>query len=93
LAALPIVRRLLKLTGPHRLYKDGSEASLATSAAAARRHVRKSKRTGFCLPILEHVAVFDDVEPCLAGLGQWVRLAVLTNCEQDLFAHNQRTFR
>jgi phosphonatase-like hydrolase len=38
--------------------------------------------------------VFDDVEPMLAGLrAMGCRLAVLTNCDEDLFAKTQRAFR
>ena len=38
--------------------------------------------------------VFDDVEPMLASLRRaGCRLAVLTNCDDDLFEETQRTFR
>jgi 2-haloacid dehalogenase len=38
--------------------------------------------------------VFGDVEPMLAGLrADGCRLAVLTNCDEDLFAGTRRVFR
>jgi 2-haloacid dehalogenase len=38
--------------------------------------------------------VFADVEPALAGLrSAGYRLAVLTNCDDDLFAETHRSFR
>src|SRR5262249_31294801 len=38
--------------------------------------------------------VFADVEPMLAALrADGCRLAVLTNCDEDLFARTQRAFR
>src|SRR5262245_3151510 len=38
--------------------------------------------------------LFDDVEPMLAALRQaGCRLAVLTNCDDDLFEETQRAFR
>ena len=85
--------RLLEAETPHRLYKDVLSTSLARAAAevgvaltdAEARSLPDSWRT---LP------VFDDVEPMLAGLRAmgW-RLAVLTNCDEDLFAQTEPAFR
>jgi 2-haloacid dehalogenase len=85
----PIVERLT----PHRSYKEvmvmalaraAKECGLTISAEAAR-------------PLAEAWASmrpFDDVEPMLAELRQrgW-RLAVLTNCDEDLFAMTHSQFR
>ena len=85
--------RLLEQESPHRLYKDvlatalkrgADEIGLPLSDAEARR-----------LPeAWGSQPVFADVEPMLAALRQsGCRLAVLTNCDDDLFAETHRAFR
>ena len=78
--------RLLERERPHRSYKDVLESALAQAAleqgvelpASAARVLEDA------WPLMH---VFDDVEPMLAELRarRW-RLAVLTNCDDDLFA-------
>ena len=85
--------RLLEQESPHRPYKDvlatalkraADEIGLPLSDAEARR-----------LPeAWGSQPVFADVEPMLAALRQsGCRLAVLTNCDDDLFAETHRAFR
>jgi 2-haloacid dehalogenase len=83
----------LESESPHRLYKD----VLATGLKRAADQIG--------LPIEESDArrlpdawgtqpVFADVEPMLAALRKTgCRLAVLTNCDDDLFEQTHRTFR
>jgi 2-haloacid dehalogenase len=78
---------------PHRLYRD----VLATALRRAARQI--------ALPLTDEQAtalprnwnaqpVFPDVESALAGLRQLgYRLGVLTNCDDDLFARTQHSFR
>jgi len=85
--------RRLEQEKPHRLYAD----VLATSVAGAAEEVgveltidqaRRLPESWHTLP------VFDDVEPMLAGLRRTgYRLAVLTNCDEALFAKTARSFR
>lgn len=86
------VEPLLEAETPHRLYKD----VLASSVLQAARDVGipLSATASQALP-REWAAlpVFEDVEPMLAGLrAMGVSLAVLTNCDDDLFALTQRAF-
>ena len=85
--------QVLEVETPHRLYKDVLTAGL----------LRAAEEVG--LPLTESQArrlpeqwgtmsVFGDVEPMLAALrAGGCRLAVLTNCDDDLFAQTQRAFR
>ena len=85
--------RLLEAETPHRLYKDVLSMSLARAAAELGVTPTESQARG--LPdSWATLPVFDDVEPMLEGLRTkgW-RLAVLTNCDEDLFAQTQRAFR
>ncbi len=78
---------------PHRSYKEvlvtafaraAQECGVPTSAEAA----RALAEAWASMPL------FDDVEPMLAELRrQGWRLAVLTNCDDDLFALTHRRFR
>jgi len=78
---------------PHRSYKE--VLVLALARAAQECGVPFSAETA--RPLAEAWAsmpVFDDVEPMLADLrAQGWRLAVLTNCDEDLFALTHRQFR
>ena len=85
--------RIVERERPHRSYKDVLAGALARAAAARGVHVSESdaralERSWGSLPI------FDDVESMLAALRRngW-RLAVLTNCDDDLFEITHRTFR
>lgn len=84
----PVERRT-----PHRLYKDVLAAALARAA----EECGVSLPSGSAHVLAESwgaMPIFDDVEPMLADLRRdgW-RLAVLTNCDDDLFALTHRRFR
>jgi 2-haloacid dehalogenase len=85
--------RIVERDSPHRRYKDVLAAALARAAAArgvqmSDADARALERSWGSLPI------FDDVESMLAELRRsgW-RLAVLTNCDDDLFEITHRGFR
>jgi 2-haloacid dehalogenase len=84
--------RRLESEKPHRLYKDVLSASL--QHAAGEVGVGISEQQARVLPdSWEQLPVFADVEPMLAALRESdYRLAVLTNCDDDLFAQTQRAF-
>ena len=85
--------RMLEADTPHRLYREVLTTSLARAAAEAgvaltEAETRRLPDSWGMLPL------FDDVEPMLAGLrAMGCRLAVLTNCDDDLFAQTSRAFR
>jgi len=83
----------LEAERPHRLYRDVLTTGLLRAAQKiglpfSEAQARKLPETWDALPI------FADVEPMLSNLraGGW-KLAVLTNCDEDLFAQTQRNFR
>jgi 2-haloacid dehalogenase len=85
--------RIVERETPHRSYKDVLAAALARAAAARGVVVspvdtRALERSWGSMPI------FDDVESMLAELRRngW-RLAVLTNCDDDLFEITHRRFQ
>jgi 2-haloacid dehalogenase len=91
--AYHVSERLVERDTPHRSYKDVLATSLSRAASIrglrlSDRDARTIERAWGSLPI------FDDVEPMLAELRRngW-RLAVLTNCDDDLFEVTHRTFR
>jgi 2-haloacid dehalogenase len=85
--------RQLEAEAPHRLYKDVLVDALRHAAdevgvALSPSQARTIPDSWGMLP------VFDDVEPMLAGLREaGCRLAVLTNCDEDLFERTERRFR
>jgi 2-haloacid dehalogenase len=85
--------RLLEQETPHRLYKDVLTAGLLRAAEEV--GIPLSEPWARSLPERwATLPVFDDAEPMLAGLrAEGYRLAVLTNCDEDLFAETQRSFR
>jgi 2-haloacid dehalogenase len=91
--AYPSCQREVEQQRPHRSYKQ--VLTEAITRAAATQGVELSTadadaiaRSWGSLPL------FDDVEAMLAGLRRdgW-RLAVLTNCDDDLFEATHRSFR
>jgi 2-haloacid dehalogenase len=78
---------------PHRSYKE----VLVTALARATQECALSLSEDAARPLAEAWAsmpVFDDVEPMLEELRrQGWRLAVLTNCDEDLFALTYQQFR
>ena len=85
--------RALEAETPHRLYKDVLTAGLLRAAEEVgvplfEPRARRLPEQWGTMP------VFRDVEPMLAGLrADGCQLAVLTNCDEDLFAETQRAFR
>jgi 2-haloacid dehalogenase len=78
---------------PHRLYKD----VLATAVRRAANEIGLSLTDEQAMSLPRRwgsLPVFADVEPALAGLrAAGYRLAVLTNCDDDLLAETQKSFR
>ena len=85
--------RFAELERPHRLYRDVLETAVRRAAGALDLPITDEQATALprrwgSLPI------FPDVEPELAALrAAGFRLAVLTNCDNDLFAETQKHFR
>jgi 2-haloacid dehalogenase len=86
--------RLVEQESPHRSYKDVLVTALAR--AMAERGVRLSPRDARIVLMSSWgtMRLFDDVEAMLAELrARGYRLAVLTNCDDDLFWTTHRLFR
>src|ERR1700722_19279454 len=85
--------RKLETEKPHRPYKNvlAEGLKLATTKlgiAIAEQELNALPKAWGTIP------VFADVEEMLAGLRKMgCRLAVLTNCDDDLFAQTQRSFQ
>jgi 2-haloacid dehalogenase len=92
LAAYHWHERTIESERPHRLYKD----VLATAVRRAADEIGLSVTDEQAESLSRHwgsLPVFADVEPALAGLrAEGYRLAVLTNCDDDLFAQTQQSF-
>jgi 2-haloacid dehalogenase len=84
--------RKLETEKPHRLYKNVLAEGL--TLAAAKVGIKISENEVRALPqAWATMPVFADVEEMLSGLrAMSCRLAVLTNCDDDLFAQTQRNF-
>ena len=85
--------RQIQTERPHRLYKD----VLTTALARAARQVGVTLTESEARALPEQWAslpVFEDIPDVLASLrsANW-KLGVLTNCDEDLFAQTQRSFR
>ncbi len=85
--------RLVESETPHRLYKDVLVTSLRRAADEVGLTVTDSQARTLA-DAWGTLPVFEDVEPMLARLRTmgW-RLAVLTNCDEDLFEQTQRSFQ
>jgi 2-haloacid dehalogenase len=85
--------RAVETQRPHRLYKDVLET--AVRRAAADLGIALTDEQATTLPRRwGSLPVFPDVEPELAALRDaGFKLAVLTNCDLDLFAETQKNFR
>ena len=88
----PFERRL-ECESPHRLYREVLTTALAQAAVAV--GIPLSEEAVHTLPDgWGSLPIFAEVEDMLASLRvMGCRLAVLTNCDDDLFARTQRTFR
>lgn len=84
---------LLESERPHRLYKD--VLSEGVRRASAKIGLPLTAEQCATLPGRWGAQrVFPDVEPALAALrGKGWKLAVLTNCDIDLFAQTERAFQ
>ncbi len=90
--AYHVHERLVEREQPHRSYKDVLVTALVR--AAAENGVSISTSAARALPeAWPSLPVFDDVESMLAELRRngW-RIAVLTNCDEDLFQVAHRKF-
>jgi 2-haloacid dehalogenase len=83
----------LETARPHRLYREVLSAALLRASAAV--GVSISEVCARTLPEgWASLPVFPDVEKMLGSLrAMSCRLAVLTNCDDDLFAQTERAFR
>jgi 2-haloacid dehalogenase len=85
--------RVVERERPHRSYREVLATSLVRAAADCGVTIPHSARHTLA-DGWPQMRVFDDVEPMLAELRrQGWRLAVLTNCDEDLFAITHRMFR
>jgi 2-haloacid dehalogenase len=86
------VERLVECQQPHRPYKDVLSASVLQAANEVGAVI--SEQNARVLPdSWGQLPVFADVEPMLAALrASDYRLAVLTNCDDDLFAQTHGAF-
>jgi len=83
----------LEAARPHRLYREVLSAALLRASAAV--GVSISEVCARTLPEgWASLPVFPDVEKMLGSLrAMGCRLAVLTNCDDDLFAQTERAFQ
>jgi 2-haloacid dehalogenase len=84
---------VLERETPHRSYKDVLAGALTRAAAEVGVQLT-STQAGLLTDSWASLGVFDDVERMLAGLrAMGCRLAVLTNCDEDLFERTHQSFR
>jgi 2-haloacid dehalogenase len=86
--------RVVERDYPHRMYKDVLVTAL--ERATAERGVRLSPHDARTILTAgwASMRLFEDVEAMLAELrANGCRLAVLTNCDEDLFAITHRLFK
>jgi 2-haloacid dehalogenase len=84
--------RLMEAEKPHRLYKDVLASCLLRAANDV--GIGLSESQALMLPVSwNQLPIFADVEPMLAALrASGYHLAVLTNCDDDLFEETERSF-
>jgi 2-haloacid dehalogenase len=84
---------VLEADRPHRTYKNVLTEAVRRSAADL--GIPLTTDQAAALPrAWDLLPVFADVERALAGLrAEGCRLAVLTNCDDDLFARTERAFQ
>jgi 2-haloacid dehalogenase len=93
LAAYHRHEKLAEQERPHRLYRDVLESGLGRAAAELGMPITDEQANAL-LRNWGGLRVFADVEAELAGLrAAGFRLGVLTNCDVDLFAETQKSFR
>jgi 2-haloacid dehalogenase len=85
--------RDLEAERPHRLYKDVLAAALSRAATTINHNLSEAEARKLT-ESWGSLSIFADVEEMLAGLrSMGCRLAVLTNCDEDLFEQTHRCFR
>jgi 2-haloacid dehalogenase len=93
LAAYHVHEPILEAERPHRLYREVLETAVRRGASDLGLKVTDEQALALA-NAWDALPVFPDVEPALAGLrAAGFKLAVLTNCDDDLFARTQRAFR
>ena len=86
--------RVVERDYPHRSYKDVLAMSLSRAMAERGISLPAQDARTILTQAWSSMRVFDDVEEMLATLrSRGYRLAVLTNCDDDLFAVTHRLFR
>jgi 2-haloacid dehalogenase len=85
--------RLVERDHPHRSYKDVLVTALGRAAADCGVHLSSQDARNILMAGWASMRLFDDVEVMLAKLrANGYRLAVLTNCDEDLFWTTHRLF-
>ena len=85
--------RLVERDYPHRSYKDVLVTALGRAAADCGIHLSSQDARNILMAGWASMRLFDDVEVMLAELrANGYRLAVLTNCDEDLFWTTHRLF-
>jgi 2-haloacid dehalogenase len=85
--------RLVERDYPHRSYKDVLVTALGRAAADCGIHLSSRDARNILMAGWASMRLFDDVEVMLAELrANGYRLAVLTNCDEDLFRTTHRLF-
>jgi 2-haloacid dehalogenase len=92
LRAYHAAERLMEREAPHRSYRQVLAEALLHASARSGATISATD-AGALAQAWGSLQVFEDVESMLAALRQrgW-RLAVLTNCDDDLFEITHRTF-
>jgi 2-haloacid dehalogenase len=85
--------RLIERESPQRSYKDVLATALVRATAEAGIRVSHRDARAMLVEGWGAMQLFDDVEAMLGELrSKGYRLAVLTNCDEDLFAMTHRLF-
>jgi len=91
--AYDVHERLVERESPQRCYKDVLATGLVRATSDCGVRLSPSDARALVLQAWPSMRLFADVEPMLAELrANGYRLAVLTNCDEDLFATTHRQF-
>jgi 2-haloacid dehalogenase len=86
--------RLVERESPHRSYKDVLVTALVRATAEQGIRLSPGDAQALLMRRWGTMRLFDDVEDMLGELrGKGYRLAVLTNCDDDLFWTTHRLFK
>ena len=92
--AYHVHERLVEGECPQRSYKDVLVTALERATADVGVRLSRKDATAILMQSWASMRLFDDVEAMLAELrSKGYRLAVLTNCDEDLFWTTHRLFR